>query len=392
MRLLRLFFLFIIFMNLVSPFVLAEEIETNQENIILKQIDKLNLTELQREVDRINKKVEDVLPRLNIKELILSFIKGELKLNWKQLLKGIIKYMGGELSANLYILGEIIVLAVISAILSIFHNSFSSQTISNTANILIFLILSVLIIQSFQVAINIGIETVNSMVSFMQALVPILLTLLLSMGAFTSAAIFHPITFLIMTFLTSVIKSVVFPMIFLSAILTIVNNITDEFRISRLASLFKEFSMGILSLMLILFTGGLLLQGGAAAISDSLSLRTAKYLTGALIPVIGRIFSDAVDLIVSCSLIIKNALNFFGVLVIIIIIASPIIKLIVLIVIYKLASALIQPVSDIRLVNILNDLGNSLVMVFVVVSGVALMFFITITVIVGAANLSVMMR
>jgi len=383
--------LVLIFTVLIT-FPVGAETELNTDDIILQQLDKIELQDIQEEIKRINRKVEEYLPPLNLKELILNFVRGDLELNWGNLIQAVIKYLGKEVMANFHILGQIILLAVISAVLSIFHNSFSSKTISNTANILIFLILAVLILQAFKIAINIGIEAIDSMVSFMQALVPVLLSLLVGMGALTSAAIFHPLTFLIITLFSSAIKYIILPMIFISAVLSILTEINEEFSLSRLAGLFKESSLGFLGLILLLFIGGLLLQGGAAAVTDSLSLRTAKYLTGTFVPVIGGIFSDAVDLIVSCSLIIKNALNIFGMLAIIFIIAYPLIKIIALIIIYKVASALIQPIADNRLVNILNNLGNCLVLVFVVVSAVSLMFFIVLTVIVGTANLTVMMR
>jgi len=383
--------LVLIFTVLIT-FPVGAETELNTDDIILQQLDKIELQDIQEEIKRINRKVEEYLPPLNLKELILNFVRGDLELNWGNLIQAVIKYLGKEVMANFHILGQIILLAVISAVLSIFHNSFSSKTISNTANILIFLILAVLILQAFKIAINIGIEAIDSMVSFMQALVPVLLSLLVGMGALTSAAIFHPLTFLIITLFSSAIKYIILPMIFISAVLSILTEINEEFSLSRLAGLFKESSLGFLGLILLLFIGGLLLQGGAAAVTDSLTLRTAKYLTGTFVPVIGGIFSDAVDLIVSCSLIIKNALNIFGMLAIIFIIAYPLIKIIALIIIYKVASALIQPIADNRLVNILNNLGNCLVLVFVVVSAVSLMFFIVLTVIVGTANLTVMMR
>lgn len=379
---------------LISVFsftVLAAEVP-DQEEIISRQLEKLNLNDLQREIDELNEQVNNYLPEIRLRDLLTGFIRGELELSWSELIRTILKYLGNEVTANFNLLGQIIILTVISAVLSIFHQSFSSKAISNTANMIIFLVIAVLILQAFQMAVQIGIDAVDSMVSFMQALLPILLSLLISMGALTSAAIFNPLTLLIITAFSSTIKYIIFPMIFLSVVLNIITKINENFSLSRLASLFKEVSMGMLGLILILFIGGLLLQGGAAAVTDSLSLRTAKYLTGTFIPVIGGVFSDAVDLIVSCSLIIKNALNFFGMLIIIILIAFPVIKIISLIFIYKLASAIIQPVADSRLVEILNDTGNSLIMVFLVVAAVSLMFFIVLTVIVGTANLTVMMR
>jgi len=387
----NLIFLLIIFFIFTSPINAVGKPDLS-DNIILDQLDEINMTELNREVEKINNRADELIPHLNIKKVLLGFIRGDLQLNWRIIIGSGLKYLGQEVTANIYLLGQIIILAVISAILEVFHNSFSSETISKTANLLIFLVLAVMILNSFQLAVNVGIRSIDYMVSFMQALIPVLLTLLVSMGAFTSAAIFHPLTFLIVSALTTGIKTIIFPLIFISAILKIVDNITGEFSISRLAALFKETSLALLGLTLMIIVGGLLLQGGAAAVTDSLSLRTAKYLTGTFIPVIGGIFSDAVDLIVSCSLIIKNALSIFGFIAILFIVIFPVIKLIVLVFIYKLAGALIQPISNDRLVNIVNEIANSLMLVFLVVLTVAFMFFIVITVIVGAANLTVMMR
>ncbi|ACL69378.1 stage III sporulation protein AE [Halothermothrix orenii] len=395
-RLISIIILINIILMMTIP-VLAEETPLkeaplNKEDIILNQIEKINLNQLQKEVDKINKNMEGYMPHLNIKELILGFMKGDLDVSWAQIGGALLKYLGKEVTANFKILGQIIILAVMAAILNVFHNSFTSETISKTASMLIFMVLAILSLNGFKIAVEIGITTIDTMVSFMQALIPVLLTLLVSIGAMTSAAVFHPITFMVISFLSSLIRTIIFPMIFISAILNIVNNITSEFKISRLSGLFKEFSMGMLGLSLILFTGIMVIQGGAAAVTDSLSLRTAKYLTGTFIPIIGGIFSDAVDLIVSCSLIIKNAINLFGMIVIVFMISYPLIKIIALIIIYKIAGAIIQPISDGRLVNILDNLGNTLVLIFLAVSGVSLMFFIVLTILVGSANLTVMMR
>ncbi|MFW6287125.1 MAG: stage III sporulation protein AE [bacterium] len=385
----------IIVFTFINQYIYASE-SSKQEDLILRQLDDLNLSDLQNEISKINRDLDAQFPQLTLRDLILGFIRRDfnenLNMNWQEIMKSLFRNLAREITVNLNLLGQIIILVVISAVLSIFHQSFSSKTISNTANTLIFLIIAVLILQAFQIAISIGVDTIDRMVSFMQALLPVLLTLLVSMGAVGSAAIFHPLTYLIITVLSTVINYVVFPMIFLSAVISIVTRINQNISLSRLAKFFKEISMTTLSLLLMLFIGGLMLQGGAAAIADSLTLRTAKYLTGTFVPVIGKIFSDALDLMVSCSLIIKNGLNFFAMFLIISIISIPIVKLIALIFIYKLASAIVQPIADSRLVDILNDTANSLIMVFLVVSAVSIMFFIVLTVIVGTANLTVMMR
>jgi len=253
-NIIRIVLFTIIVVTLISINISAEELNTRDipktNDIILQQLQKLNLGDLQEEVNRVNDRVDSFLPKINLQQMIIGFMNGELEFSWAELTRTLLRYLGKEVTANFSLLGQIIVLAVISAVLSIFHQSFSSKTISNTANILIFLVISILILQAFQVAIQIGVDAIDNMVSFMQALLPILLSLLVSTGALTSAAIFHPLTLVIITALSTAIKLIIFPMIFLSVVLNIVTRINQDFSLSRLASLFKEISMSMLGLFL----------------------------------------------------------------------------------------------------------------------------------------------
>ncbi len=371
---------------------LTEEEKESRRNVIISQIDELNIDELQKEVEKINEIGRNDFPEINIIETILDLARGEIDIGWQQIGRGIVRYFGREIHLQLNNLGKIIILAVISAILKIFHDSFKSETISKTVNLLIFLVLALLMLNSFQAAVDVALETIENMKAFMNSIIPVLLSLLISLGAVTSASIFQPITFLIVTALTTGIRNIILPMILISMVLTVVDNISDEFDISRLAGLFKEYSIALLSLGFSILFGGIILQGGFAAISDSITLRTAKFLSGRFIPVIGGIFSSALGLIVNSALLIKNGLNLVAVLVIIAIIMYPLIKIMAMIIIYKLAAALLQPICDNKLVSILNTLGNNLIIIFGIVLGVALMFFIVITIVVGTANITVMMR
>ena len=134
------------------------------------------------------------------------------------------------------------------------------------------------------------------------------------------------------------------------------------------------------------------IQGVAASSFDGVTARTAKYAVDNLIPIIGGFLSDAVDTIIGCSLLIKNAGGAFGLFFLFIIILFPLIKIVALILIYKLSSAMIEPIADGRIVDSLNDMAKSLILVFVAVLSVAIMFFIVVTIIISTGNITVMMR
>ena len=53
--------------------------------------------------------------------------------------------------------------------------------------------------------------------------------------------------------------------------------------------------------LLTIFLGIISIQGATAAVTDGVTIRTAKYLTGNFVPVVGRMFSDAADMVVGAS-------------------------------------------------------------------------------------------
>lgn len=69
-----------------------------------------------------------------------------------------------------------------------------------------------------------------------------------------------------------------------------------------------------------------------------------------------KYFGDAVDTVMSCSNILKNAVGIVGVIIILSICISPIIKLVTLMGVYYLGAALCQPIADEKIVKLLGQI------------------------------------
>jgi len=368
----------------------AEQID--RQAIIEDELGKLDMQELNNVISRLNEDAGEYMPRLDLREMITGLLSGQISFDFKQILQGACQYLFHEVLANSQLLGQLIVLAVVAAVLQNLQGSFESGTVGKVAYSVCYLVLVVLAISSFTVALNTGKAAIDNMVDFMLALIPILLTILASMGALTSAALFHPVIFMIVNFIGSLMQNVIFPLIFVATVLFLVNNISDQFKVSRLAALVKNVSIGLLGFFFTIFLGVTSIYGVTASVSDGIALKTAKFASSNFVPIIGKMFADALDVVAGCSLLLKNALGLLGVVAIFFICAFPVLKIISFVVVYKLAGALIQPIGDSRIVECLNSMGNSMVMVFISVITVGLMFFIALTIIVGAGNITAMMR
>ncbi|AZR73547.1 stage III sporulation protein AE [Anoxybacter fermentans] len=369
-----------------------EEAGPDVDTILEEQLKDLSLENIQKVVNRLNKEMDQVLPTLNFTEMVKKFIHGGLKFDWRKFIRGIWNTLFREVLANIKLLSQLLVLAVIAALLNVFQEAFNNPGVAKLSNGFVYLLLVVIALNSFSMAAGIGSRTIKDMVDFMHALLPTLFTLLISIGAVGSATIFQPMIFLVVSLIATVIKMVVFPLISLAVVLSVVSSFTGEFRLSRLGGFIKEMGITILGLSLVIFFGVILIQGVAVSVADGISLRTAKYLTGAFVPFIGGMFADALELVVGCSLLIQNAIGLIGMLIIFITVVFPIVKILALVVIYKLISAIIQPIGEDIIVDSINNLGNTLMLVFLSVTTVAIMFFIVITIMVGIANMTVMLR
>ncbi len=363
-----------------------------QEEIMEQQLEKLDLGDLENEVEKLTRQQDDYLPEIRLDNFLNLFTGDGTPLSFKDLLQGSLYLFFNEVIASTKLLVQLIILAVIAAILKSFRANFAESEVSKLANTMVYFVLIIIALNSFQIAITIGESTITNMVDAMKALLPVLLSLLISLGNVTSASLFHPLSYLVVNFLSVLIKNVLFPLIFLSTILDLVNTISDEFEVSNLASLLKQLAMGLIGLVSTIFGAVILAQGGIAAVSDGITIRTAKYLTGSFIPVVGGFISNTLDMIVGGSLLIKNALGFFGVLIIILVCSFSAIKIIALVFVYRFAAAIIQPISEDRIVTCLNKLANNLLLVFAAVIIVAIMFFVVVIIMIATANFTVMLR
>src|SRR5690606_21085275 len=140
--------------------------------------------------------------------------------------------------------------------------------------------------------------------------------------------------------------------------------------------------MGILGVFLTIFLGVISVQGSASAIQDGVAMKTAKFITGNFIPVVGRTFTDATDTILSASLLLKNTIGIVGLCIVLFIALFPAIKVLALARIYRITAALLQPVGDGPVISALNTLSNYILLFLASLLTSPLLFFLAILIVI----------
>lgn len=374
----------------VVLWALPASAELSMEGVMEQQLGALNLRELDKQVMTVQNEFGAYLPDLDWK----SALHPKKGFNWdlSKFFQGVMTYFFNQVVVNLHLLAKLLVLAAVYAVLKSLRTSFGSGGVSRMAHGVCYLAVMGLAVGSFKAAMTVGKEAIEQMVQVMQALIPLLLTILGATGSLVSVSIFQPVTVLLISLISTLMGSLVLPLLSISALLTLIGHLSEDFPLARLAGLSKECALWLMGIFASIFAGAVLIQGAVTAVSDGVSLQTAKFAVGSFIPVVGGLFSDALEMMIGCSLIIRNAIGGIGIVLILLYCLFPALKIISLVLTYRLAAALVQPIGDGNLVNCLGGIANSLVLIFAALALVTLMFFILLTVLIGSGNIAAMLR
>lgn len=321
--------------------------------------------------------------------------------NWKDLgsivdvpalIGGLARYFFHQVWANASLLGQLIILAVMSALIGNLQASFSSQGVAQVGKAVIFIVLFSVSVYSFSLAVGLARDSVRAMTDMVLALVPVLLSLLAALGSITAASLFQPLLLTTAAVVGNAVDNIVLPLLFAASALAVVNQMLAGVGIDKLAGLLKDISVWLLGCLVTVFVGVTIVNGGVAAVADGVALRTGKFTSKALIPVVGGMFSDAFETVAGAALILKNSIGLFGVIAVSVICLFPVLKLFAITLIYRGTATLLQPLGEEGVSETLEIMAKYLYAVIGAVVAVGVMFFIIITIIIAAANLMVMLR
>lgn len=366
--------------------------EGEGDNWIQRQAKELPTDQVETYWQQLMKEYGGFFPDQKLPSFMDMLLQQDQSFSLKAGLSGLMRYMWHEVLYNGHILVTIVLLSIFSMILETLQTAFERKQVSKVAYSICYMVILVLAINSFHVAITYATNAISGMIDFMMAMVPLLFTLLASLGNAVTVTVTHPLVVFMVHAVGTAVHTVVFPLLFFSAVLHIVSSLSDKYKLTQLANLLRTVSMALLGVLLTVFLGVISVKGIAGSVADGVTLRAAKYLTGNFVPVVGKVFADATDTVISASLLVKNSIGLVGVIILLFLCAFPAIKIITLALIFNLAAAVMQPLGDSPVIACLETIGKSMLYVFAALAAVGMMFFLAITIMLTAGNITVMMR
>ena len=358
-----------------------------EEEIMTSTQEKFNISGFIKEAEEYT---GDFFEDINLTDMFNEAIQG--KINNQTIYKKVIILLGQEVSSSLKTLISILVIIVIHGILKSITDSLENSNVSQIIYFVQYILIVTLIMSNFTEIIKLVKETSNNLVGFINVLIPLLLTLMVYTGNIATSTILEPIILCASNFIGNIIADVLIPIVLIIVVFSIISKISERIQIEKMSKFLKSGVVWFLGVVLTIFVGVVSLEGTLSSSVDGVTAKTAKAAVSSVIPVVGKVLGDVVDSVLGCGVILKNAIGFVGVIVIIGICIMPIIKIATLSIIYSLASAVVQPVADEKIVKLLDEMSGVFKLLLAILCSLSVIFIVGITMVVKISNSGMMYR
>lgn len=327
---------------------------------------------------------------IDLNNLLSEAIKGNV--NNKTIFQKILQMLGKEVSTSLKTLVSVLVIIVIHGILKSITDSLENKNISQIIYFVQYILIVTLIMSNFTEIINLVKNTANDLVGFINVLMPLLLTLMVYTGSITTSSLLEPIILFAINLIGNLIKNILMPVVLIIVVFSIISKISERIQVEKISKFLRSSIVWGLGVLLTVFVGVVSLEGTLSSSVDGITAKTAKTAVSTVIPVVGKILGDVVDSVLGCGIILKNAIGLVGVIVVIGICIAPIIKIATLCIMYSLASAIVQPIADNKIVKVLDEMSGVFKLLLGILCALSVMLIVGITLVVKISNSGMMYR
>ncbi|QUH31047.1 stage III sporulation protein AE [Vallitalea guaymasensis] len=386
MRRIRWLLIIVIALKLSSISVFAS---SELDSILAEQEKVIEYDDIQSAVDEILSNEEGL--KIDFRETLNKVISGDLDLNFNDMFGLVLDNIFIEVKGNIKLIIELIAIALIAAVFTNFTTAFNNKYVGEVGYFVVFLLMSTIILKSYNILNTIALQVISNLQTFIKTLIPSLFAATALSGNYTSTFLYSQIMLIIIGVVENIILKYVVPFVYIIIVLEIINSITEESILSKMVELFKNIVNWGIKVLVIVFAAVLTMQSFTTPVIDGIANKSVKVAVSA-IPFVGTTLSGVADTVLGCAVLIKNGIGIVALIIIIVICLIPIIKILVVTLLYKFASAIIQPISDKRIVNCLSNVGDICFILLGIVIITAFLFIITITIILNATSITAYIR
>ena len=358
---------------------------SEQESVLSSQTDALGISTFLSDSEKYTK---DTYGDINLTEIFTNSLSG--KIDNSTIMNVLFALIGENVKTALASIASVLVIVIIHSILKAISENLGNENVSKIAYYIEYILIVTIVMANFSNIITEMKQAVQNLASFANTLIPLMITLMITTGSIASSSMLQPILLLLITFISNFMSNILIPIALVSTALGIISKISDQVQVEKISKFLNSGMIWLLGTILTLFISITSLEGGLTSSIDGVTAKAAKTAISSVVPIVGSILGDAVNTIVGCSNIIKNAVGIVGIIVILAICIRPIIQLAILSIIYYLGAALCEPIADTKIVGILEQLGGTFKIFLAVMVALTVLIIIGVAIVMKISNSGLM--
>ena len=342
-RILKYLLLICIFFYLNNVLAIQEEnVEENVQDVTKDIADSLNM-------DNFLSIFEDYASENNIEGFDVSSLYNDLLsgngIQYENILDSLVGNIFKEVKNSISSVTSIFIIVIIMAIVTSLELDKDSDVVKIT-KLVIFISISALLLKNYLDIVTIFKNIVNILGYIMQIVSTFLLGILMATGKITSTGIIEPLLLFIANFICFATEYIVIPFFTISVAINIVSRISENIKMDNLSSMFRKSSLYIFTTIIGIFLFVLSMESSVTKSIDSMYFKTAQNMVSNFVPVVGKFLSDSLDTVLGATEAIGKIGGIISLIATILIVSIPIIKLILVIVLYNILIAISEPINE----------------------------------------------
>lgn len=327
-----------------------------------------------------------------VKELVREAAQGTAPMDLRSWIGLLGRSVSNEWGRTVRQLAIVLIISMICAVLSNLKANMKNGQVAKIAEYCGFLLVAGLLLSSVFELVNVCGAAVDRLTGIVQTMFPVLLALMLTAGEVTGQGLLQPLVATAAGGASVLFHAVIIPLVVVDLAVVTAGALGAGGTLKKLHKLMQKLCKWLIGAVFTLFFGVLAIQGIAATTFDGMAARTARYTVENVVPVAGKMFAQSVDLVFSGSILLKNAVGVVGMVALAGICLEPIIRLSLMIICLRAASAITEPMEVSPVTESLDGYGDAVSTLAVSIGAVGILFFIMTAVVLGMGSAVLMMR
>lgn len=352
----------LIFLCTYKEYVIASEEESLIENDDLLDsyydsfYENIDIGNLEKELQSINRKYGKS-DEISFEDIFSLMMEGKIDEAIQETILQLYENITLEIKENSRLIIKLILLVIIAAIFNTYSSIYKFSYVGEQGFFVTYIMIAVLLLQSFSLVFELAKETIYYINELITCLLPALYMSLMLCSGLTTSHMVNTMFLGMLSVIEKFLLGIVLPGIQIYFLIVLLNQISTVDRFSKLAGLIKQGLQFSLKGIVTGLIGLNVMKSILVPVYDN-----AKYnmlQKGLSVVPGGSALSGLSTILVGAGVLIKNSVGITVVVILLVMGTIPLLEIVCFYVVYKVILAMVQPISDERILKGIQGAADS---------------------------------